>query len=53
MKAVDKKRINCDDLVTKIKECPSLKKIFGERYSETFMKFVAERDCTCIHECNK
>lgn len=53
MKAVEKKRINCHDLATKIKECPSLKKIFGNQYSETFKKFVAARDCTCVQECNK
>ena len=53
MKAVDKKRINCDDLVAKIKECPSLKKSVGTESSETFMNFVAERGVRWVEKQEK
>lgn len=42
MKAVKKKRIDCDSLASKIQSCPTLKAAFGARYSETFLKFVSE-----------
>ena len=53
MKAVDKKRIGCDDLIAMIKESPSLKRIFGTESSETFMNFVAARGVRWVEKENK
>ena len=53
MKAVEKKRIDCDALITKIQACPALKTVFGTQYSKTFLKFVGEYKATSIHECTK
>ena len=53
MKAVEKKRIDCEDLIDVIKECPSLKKIFGTESSETFMNFVAARGVRWVEKQEK
>jgi len=53
MKAVEKKRIDCDNLIAMIKECPSLKKIFGTESSETFMNFVTARGVRWVEKDDK
>ena len=53
MKAVEKKRIDCGDLIAMIKECPSLTRIFGTETSETFMNFVTARGVRWIEKDDK
>lgn len=53
MKAVKKKRIDCDSLASQIQNSPTLKAAFGARYSETFLKFVSEYKPELIPEPTK